>query len=256
MTSAQNITVKNISVVKDSSTLVDNVSFTLKPGELSVLLGPNGAGKTSLLRAVLGLEPAASGQAQIGPDIIANMPPLSRARSMAYLPQTRRLAWPSRVIDIISLGRFAYGASPARLGETDRAAVNQAAADCDLMHLLDRNADTLSGGELARLHCARAFAAKAPFLLADEPVAALDPQHQFRILDLIRRFVDDGGSALVILHDISLAARYADRLLWMKDGKLRADGVPHETLTETRLADIYGIKAKIKGAEVTLLGRN
>jgi len=92
-------------------------------------------------------------------------------------------------------------------------------------------------------------------LLADEPVAALDPQHQFRILDLIRQFTNDGGSALVILHDISLAARYADRLLWMKGGQLIANGLPKETLTQKQLADVYGVDAKINGTEITLLGR-
>lgn len=249
------ISADNISLVKGGAPLVKDVSFTLKAGELSVLLGPNGAGKTSLMRAVLGLEPAATGTAKLGHEVIAAMPPLKRARHIAYLPQARRLAWPSRVIDIISLGRFAYGANPARLGPQDKAAINKAVIDCDLAHLIHRRADSLSGGELARLHCARAFAAQTPFLLADEPVAALDPQHQFRILDLIRNFVDGGGSALVILHNINLAARYADRLLWMKDGAMVSQGTPETTLTEQRLADIYGIAAKISGADILLRGR-
>lgn len=248
------ISIENISVVKDGAPLVKDISFTLNPGEFSIILGPNGAGKTTLLRAVLGLETPTSGQAQISGDIIASMPSMTRARHIAYLPQIRRLAWPSRVSDIISLGRFAYGANLARLGEADKAAVDKAMADCDLTALKDRRADSLSGGELARLHCARAFAAQAPILLADEPVAALDPQHQFRILDLIRHFVDQGGSALVILHDISLAARYADRLLWMKGGALIADGPPKTSLTQQRLADIYGVKAEIDGANIRLHG--
>jgi iron complex transport system ATP-binding protein len=252
---AQQISVDNISRVKNGISLVKNVSFTLKSGELSVLLGPNGAGKTSLLRALLGLDPASAGAAKLNGENIAHMPPLKRARQIAYLPQMRPLAWPSRAADIVSLGRFAYGANPARLGEADQAAVDKAIADCGLTALQNRRADTLSGGELARLHCARAFAAQAPFLLADEPVAALDPQHQFRILDLIRSFVDGGGSALVILHDISLAARYADQILWMKDGALLAKGPPQHSLTAARIAEVYGVKAEIKDGHINLSGR-
>ena len=123
-----------------------------------------------------------------------------------------------------------------------------------LAELADRRTDTLSGGELARVHCARAFAAEAPLLVADEPTAALDPLHQFRIMDLIAAFVANGGGALVVLHDIQLAARYASRLIWMKDGLIRADGPPAETLTEARLTEIYGVQAKVDGRTITLNG--
>lgn len=247
--------VDGLSVIKNGSRLMGDISFTLNPGELCVILGPNGAGKTTLLRAILGLEPDAIGKAMLGEEIIADMPPMTRARHIAYLPQMRRLAWPARVSDIVSLGRFAYGVNLAKLGSSDQAVVDGAMADCDLLHLKARRADSLSGGELARLHCARAFAAQAPILLADEPVASLDPQHQFRILDLIRTFVDNGGSALVILHDISLAARYADRLLWVKDGKLIADGPPQTSLTATQLAEIYGVDAQVNDTDILLRGR-
>jgi len=247
--------VDGLSVIKDDRRLVGDISFTLNPGELCIVLGPNGAGKTTLLRSILGLEPAAAGTAMLGTEIITDMPPMTRARRMAYLPQMRRLAWPARVSDIVSLGRFAYGVNLAKLSLDNQAIVDGAMADCDLLHLKARRADSLSGGELARLHCARAFAAQAPILLADEPVASLDPQHQFRILDLIRTFVDNGGSALVILHNISLAARYADRLLWMKDGTLIADGPPQTSLTAARLADIFGVDAQMNGTDILLRGR-
>ena len=120
--------------------------------------------------------------------------------------------------------------------------------------MAERNADNLSGGEQARLHFARVLAAQTPFLFADEPVAALDPHHQFKALNLIRDFVNQGNGALVILHDISLAARYADRLLWMKDGRVTADGSVAETLSTERLKEIYNVDAKINGTRVELLG--
>jgi len=132
---ARSLSVKNISVVKSGQTLVDDVSFTLKAGELTVLLGPNGAGKTSLLRAVLGLDKTATGQTQIGGERVSDMRPMHRARQIAYLPQMRPLAWPSRAGDIVSLGRFAYGTNPAKLGAADKAAIDKALIECDLVHL-------------------------------------------------------------------------------------------------------------------------
>ena len=246
--------VKNLSVKADGQTLVDGAAFTLKRGELVVLLGPNGAGKTSLLKACLDIIPKASGTVSYDDQPITDLSPQSRARAMAYLPQIQPLTWPNRVKDIVALGRFAYGANPSTLKGADQQAVDQALADCELTHMAERNADTLSGGEQARLHFARVLAAQTPFLFADEPVAALDPHHQFKVLDLIRGFVDQGNGALVILHDISLAARYADRLLWMKDGRITADGSVAETLSADRLKEIYSVDARINGPRVELLG--
>jgi iron complex transport system ATP-binding protein len=179
---------------------------------------------------------------------------MERARTVAYLPQQRPLAWPNAVRDVVALGRFAYGAAPGRLSREDAEAVDRAVALCDLSAFVSRAADTLSGGELARMHCARAFAAETPLLIADEPVAALDPRHQFRIMDIIRSYVERGGGALVVLHDMSLAARYATRLIWMKDGRIVANGTPAETLTPERLADIYGVQARIDGVHVEIEG--
>jgi iron complex transport system ATP-binding protein len=235
-------------------TLVDRASFQLSMGELVVLLGPNGAGKTSLIRGSLGLETPNEGRASLGGQDVLGLRPSDRARGIAYLPQIRPLAWPSRVKDVVALGRFGHGAALGRLKGQDAEAVARALDACDLGLLADRTADTLSGGELARMHCARAFATQAPLLIADEPTAALDPRHSFRILDLIADFIAKGGGALVVLHDIGLAARYASRLLWMKDGQIVADGSPEETLTVERLEDIYGVRATVDGLKVEMTG--
>ncbi|MEM6586401.1 MAG: ABC transporter ATP-binding protein [Pseudomonadota bacterium] len=234
--------------------LVEAASWSLKPGEFVALLGPNGAGKTSLLRASLGLETPTSGSARLGGDDTNDLIPATRARRLAYLPQIRPLAWPNTVRDVVALGRFAHGAALGRLGTKDAEAVDRAIIACDLTALADRNADTLSGGELARMHCARAFAAEAPLLIADEPTAALDPRHQFRILDLIAEYVAKGGGALVVLHDIQMAARYASRLIWMKDGRIIADGTPSETLTAERLETVYAVRARLDGLTVNMDG--
>ena len=248
------LTVKNISVKAGQSALINDVSFTLRPGELVALLGPNGAGKTTALRASLGLTDITNGEARLGGHSTAGLPASARARLLSYLPQIRPLAWPNRVTDIVALGRFSHGAAMGRLKGADKHAVETAMSACGIAHLAARKADSLSGGELARVHFARAIAAGSPLLIADEPVAALDPQHQFRVMDLIQTYVKDGGGALVVLHDVALAAKYADRLIFMKDGHVVSDGAVADTLSAKSLAEIYGVRAAVNGRAVTLLG--
>ncbi len=228
--------------------------MSLRPGELVALLGPNGAGKSTLLKAALGLVKIDAGKVTIGGDKVEELTPITRAQRIAYLPQTRPLAWPNTVRDIVALGRYAYGGNLGRLSAQDASAVDQAIEQCGIANLTKRKASTLSGGELARVHCARAFAARAPLLIADEPVAALDPKHQYRIMDIIKRYVAEGHGALVVLHDMPLAAQYADRMIWMKNGTINADGSPEDTLTEQRLADVFGITASVSGRQVSVTG--
>jgi len=252
---------KNISVYassrKDGATiLVDDVDISLKPGELVALLGPNGAGKTTLLRTALGFLKPDVGDVVLGGDDVQKLSPIERARRVAYLPQSRPLAWPNIVRDVVALGRYSHGGNLGRLGTIDAAAVDEAIKNCDIAHLAHRKMDTLSGGELARVHCARAFAAQAPLLIADEPVAALDPRHQYRVMKLIQDYVHQiqgpQRGALVVLHDINLAARHADRLIWMKDGRMIANGAASDTLTADRLAEVYGVKARVNGTNIVI----
>ncbi len=246
--------VSGLSIEAGGTRLVEAASFRLQAGELVALLGANGAGKTTLLRGAIGLAPRAAGRTRIAGIDTIEMTARWRARHLAYLPQNRPLAWPNPVRDVVALGRFAHGAALGRLRGADREAVDRALAACDLQHLAMRSTATLSGGELARVHCARAFAAEAPLLVADEPVAELDPYHQFRVMDLIGAFVENGGGALVVLHDVTLARRYASRLLWMKDGRIVADGTPAATLDAARLAEIYGVRGRVEGDRVELEG--
>ncbi len=239
--------------VRDT-TLIENASFKLSQGELVVLLGPNGSGKTSLIQTSLGLSAPTAGRAILDDHDTRYMSPIKRAKTLAYLPQMRPLAWPGYVYDVVALGRFAHGVTLGKLGSEDAAAVERALTDCDLTALARRQVHTLSGGELARMHCARAFVAQTPLLIADEPTAALDPRHQFRIMDLIAAYVRDGGGALVVLHDVQLAARYASRLIWMQRGCIVADGPPDETLDADRLRQIYGVDASVDGKLVTIDG--
>ena len=242
---AAELRTEGLSVAVGGRRLVREASLSLRSGELVALLGPNGAGKTTLLRAALGLIPRAAGSSALDGDDPGRLDPAERARRIAYLPQRRPLAWPNRVRDLVALGRFARGASPSRLGPADAAAVEAALAACGLRELRERPADTLSGGELARVHCARVFAARTPLVAADEPVGALDPRHQHRVMELLRDFVAAGGGALVVLHEIPLAARYADRIAWMRDGRLIGGGAPRDAVTPAAIAAAYGMRAEV-----------
>ncbi len=244
-----NIKLTNITMELKGRRLLSNVSTEIKSGELIALIGPNGAGKTTLLKCALGLISPTIGTVTVDGSPIEDLSPIARAQKISYLPQMRPLAWPIRVRDVVALGRYAYGGSTTKLTQLDEAAVAKAISDCDLSAFEDRGTDTLSGGELARVHCARAFAAQAPLLLADEPVAALDLAHQFQIMSLIRNYVDHGGGAIVVLHDISLAARYADRLIWMKDSIINADGTPDETMTAGLMEKVFAVDATISKDE-------
>ena len=240
------LTAKDLSYSADGKALVTGASFALEPGTLTALVGPNGAGKTTLLRLALGLLEPDTGSAQIEGEAIAHLSPIERARKIAYLPQSRPLVWPQPVRDVVALGRFAYGGTPERLSPEDVAAVTRAIAACELEGFEERAADTLSGGELSRVHLARALAAETPVLIADEPVAALDPRYAHEVLRLFKRASGEGRAVLTVLHDLALAARYADRLIWLNEGRITADGTPQETLTQERLRQVFGVEARVE----------
>lgn len=235
----------NIGLSITNKVILESINLELNSGELVVLLGANGAGKSSLLRSALGLAQVSTGESLIDEQLVTTLSSANRAKKVAYLPQKRPLAWPIKVFDVVSLGRYAYGVNLGRLKNDDLESVESAITSCGLEQLRNRRVDTLSGGEAARVHVARAFAANAALLLADEPTAALDPKHQLDVMQLIRRYVDMGGGALVVGHEASLAARFADRLIWMRDGRIVADGTVQETMTAAMMAEIYGVSAQI-----------
>ena len=239
------LSLSNIGLSITSKVILESINLELNSGELVVLLGANGAGKSSVLRSALGLVPVSTGESLIDERLVTTLSSANRAKKVAYLPQKRPLAWPIKVFDVVSLGRYAFGVNLGRLKNDDLELVESAITNCGLEQLRNRRVDTLSGGEAARVHVARAFAANAALLLADEPTAALDPKHQLDVMQLIRRYVDMGGGALVVGHEASLAARFADRLVWMRDGGIIADGTVKETMTAAMMAEIYGVSAQI-----------
>ena len=239
--------VRNLSVSAGAIPLVTGASLAVRSGELVVVIGENGSGKSSLLRGIIGFLPA-SGERLAGGRVIAALSASARGRALAWLPQAVPIAWPIRVGDVVALGRWAFGAAPDRPSARDQAAVSRAMAACGVAGLSQRLTTTLSGGELARVHLARALASEAPLLLADEPTAALDPRHRLEIMAMLRREADNGRAILLVLHDLDLAARFADRIIAMKRGAIIADGTPDDVMTAEILAAVFGVTARIDHA--------
>ncbi|MFZ4122349.1 MAG: ABC transporter ATP-binding protein [Caulobacterales bacterium] len=236
-------------------TVLRDVSLQVPAGALVALVGANGAGKTSLLRAGIGLCAPVVGEVRLAGGDPRALTAQARARAVAYLPQSRPLAWPLKVHDVVALGRFGYGVGLGRLRSLDLEAIARAVTACDLDSFVDRRTDELSGGELARVHVARALAAEVPLILADEPIAALDPLHAVQVMGALRAFTQAGGAALVTLHDLSLAARFSDRVLMLKEGRLLASGPPLAVLTPQTIADAFGVRAKVSAqGGITVIG--
>lgn len=245
---------RDVHVARGPRPILKGASLRVGPGELVALIGPNGAGKSTLLQIGLGALALDRGEVLIGGDDPRALSPSVRARRIAYLPQTRPLAWPLLVEDVVALGRFAYGASLRRPTGADAAAIERAIAACRLESLAGRRTDALSGGELARVHVARALAAEAPLLMADEPTASLDPLYAFETLEILRAFCAQGGGAIVTLHDLSLAARFADRIALLHDGRIIADDAPSAVLTPPLLARAFNVRATLVDAHVMIEG--
>ncbi|PZR37003.1 ABC transporter ATP-binding protein [Caulobacter segnis] len=220
-------------------TVLEAASLSIAAGEVVGVVGPNGAGKTSLLGAGLGLLPLASGQAQLSGRAVAALKPDERARLVGYLPQERRAAWnlPARMI-------AALGASDLPEPEADalaQACLTRVGAG----DLADRGVLDMSGGERARVLLARLLATRAPLLVADEPVAGLDPDAQLLTLDLLRAEAAGGAAVVVTLHDLGLAARACDRVVVISGGRIVAEGPPRQALSREVLATVFGLAGEL-----------
>jgi len=243
MTDVAVVTAQGLTVELAGRLVLRDVSLALSPGHLVALVGPNGAGKTTLLRALAGLVPS-SGVVHVRGDALSSLSLRERARRFAYLPQGHFVHWPLPARNIVALGRYPHGATdPARLTAKDAEAVLRAMQAADVMEFSERRVTELSGGERSRVALARVLAVEAPVILADEPTSSLDPRHQLDVMKTLRGAADKGALVMVVTHDLGLAARFADTVLVLSDGRLVSQGAPAEALSGQVLAEVFRISA-------------
>jgi iron complex transport system ATP-binding protein len=237
------LTARGLDVRLGGRRVLGGVACDVAPGELVGLIGPNGAGKTTLLRALAGLLPPAAGTVALAGTPLGRIPPHRLASRVAYLPQGGRPQWPVPVRELVLLGRTPHRPGLRGPRPADRDAVARALAATGTTHLADRPATELSGGECARVLLARALAGEPAWLLADEPVGGLDPYHRLEVMTQLRASAQAGRAVAVVLHDLTLAARFCDRLVLLDRGRGVAAGPPAEVLTDARLRAVYRVEA-------------
>jgi iron complex transport system ATP-binding protein len=230
-----------LTYVVQGRTLLDAVSLTVNPGELLALVGPNGAGKSTLIALVAGDLIPTSGAILLDGAVLATLSPHAQALRRAVLRQRSGVSLPFSAYEVALMGRSPHLRGRAE-GPADHAITREALARTEMLTYAERAVPTLSGGEQARVNMARALTQQAPLLLLDEPTAALDLRHQHRVLQLARAVTANGGAALVVLHDLNLAAMYADRIALLHEGRLRACGEPWATLRADLLSAVYGVR--------------
>ncbi len=237
--------VSGLSVGFGASPVLENISVNFHSGELLGLIGPNGAGKTTLLRTSLGLLRATSGSIRFLGKCLQETAGLELARNLAYLPQRGEAHWSLSVEDLVLLGRLPHRAHWKGPSAQDRKIALDALSACDVLDLAKRSIDTLSGGERSRVLLARALAVEPKLLLADEPVTGLDPLHQMQVMQKFRSLAGSGIGVVIVMHDLSLAARYCDRLVLIHNRQIVADGNPVEVLCNKHLNNCFGLDFKI-----------
>ena len=217
------------------------VDFAAAAGQTVGVVGPNGAGKTSLVRVLAGLIAPAAGEVRLDGRPLGSWPRPARARRLAYLPQGETVHWPITAGRLVALGRLPHLVAWQRPRPEDAAAIERAMAAADVVALAGRRVPELSAGERRRVLIARALAVEAPVLLADEPVAGLDPYHQLEILELLRATAAAGRTVVVVLHDLALAARFCDRVAVLRDGAVLAAGPARATLGAETIARAFDV---------------
>lgn len=236
--------VSGLSLTLGRREVLSGIDLAFARGRVTALLGPNGAGKSSLLAYLAGLRRPDSGTATIDGEAVATLDGRTRGRRIGLLPQSGEVHWNVDVATLVGLGRLPHR---GRYGETeaDRAAVSRAMAATDVTHLADRAVERLSGGERGRVLLARVLAGEPEWLLADEPLASLDPAHQIDVLERLREAAWAGAGVIVVLHDLNQAARVADDVVLLREGRVIASGEAEAVLTAPLIERTYGVMVEI-----------
>jgi len=242
----------DISILKD-------INFEVKAGEMVGLIGPNGAGKSTLLRLLTCVEKASSGEIFYEGTNVNQIWVGERAKRIGYLVQGAKAYWPFSVEKTVGLGRIPHQKWWQNASSEDDEKIQRAMKITETLAYRNRIVSTLSGGEHTLVMLARIFATEPQIIFADEPVAALDPYHQLHVMEILRNHACDDRAAVVVLHDLSLASRFCDRLYIINHGELYCSGTPNEVMNANNIAEVYGVKTKIdcdgEGVSVTPISR-
>ncbi|WP_109808626.1 ABC transporter ATP-binding protein [Sphingosinithalassobacter portus] len=236
------LTVTGLDVTLGGRPVLHGIDAIFPAGRITAVLGANGSGKTTLLRTLAGLAKPERGHAMLGGRIVTDLDSRERARAIGYLPQDGAVHWNINAGDLVMLGRTPHRSPFAGPSPADWEAVMAAMSATATLELADRIATELSGGERARVLLARVLAGDPQWLLADEPLASLDPAHQLDLLARFRQLTERGMGVVIVLHDLVQAARIADRVLLLREGRVVAFGPAAEVLTPEPLGRAYGVR--------------
>jgi iron complex transport system ATP-binding protein len=247
------LTASGVTVRRGGRTILDDVSMSLPGGAFVAVIGANGAGKSTLLSVLAGLLKPDRGEARLDGRPLAGIEGRALARRRAYLPQNPRCEWPISVERLVALGLIPTLPAFGGLAPDIQARIGRALHDCDLDDHRDQAATTLSGGELARAMLARALVGDPQVLIADEPMAGLDPRHALDTVARLQSLARGGKLVVASVHDLTLAARYATHVLALRDGRVVADGPTARTLTSELLRRTFDVEAGVSGQGLTAI---
>ncbi len=237
--------IENLAVDVPGRRLLDGITLDLPKGQVIALIGHNGSGKSTLLK-VLARQVAASGRVTFEGRGLSDWQARDYARRLAFLPQTTPPAEGMLVRELVALGRYPWHGALGRFGPHDEEIVARAMEECGVARFAKRLVDTLSGGERQRVWLAMMVAQEAGTLLLDEPISALDIAHAVEVLALVRRMChEQGRSAVIVLHEVNMAARFCDHIVAIKGGRLALQGGPADLMRPEALLDIYGLPMQV-----------
>lgn len=246
------IEASDLHVALSGKPILHGLGFELEQGKWNGLLGPNGSGKTTLLRAIAGLIPY-QGTLKFDGRAISEWPRKEMARRVAFVRQTHAISFDFRVIDLVLLGRAPHKSLLSVYTDEDSDRAMSALTQLDLSGFEDRSFHSLSGGEQQRVFLAQALVQEADLLILDEPTTYLDVHHQFEFMEYVQSLVHEGRTVIGAVHDLEMAARFADHVQVLDRGRLTASGSPAEVMTPALLADVFRMQAKVHTTSDQLL---